>query len=800
MAQVPGRAGDAGLNAAALPRASGASKSLLEKLTISQLGLPVLDCVEVAFNTTIASGQAFGGQAEVFFATWQEYAGYSTGLIPAGTKVAIKVIRSHAGGGQFKAPEGRLEMHIADRVSRNAQRIELNLLALLHAGGCGARIVQPLAVFNYPGEWVDDPERRARCIWQPMNGYVMKAYPLGSLSILLQDICYRRVPESVGQRFLNLRTMSAEYAAMLRELHNIHTKPAVRMMIQDLTPGNLLVEDTPDGMRLLLADPAMAQPIKLLQEKGRRSALCGTWLWGSMLVRNRRFDPSADLYSLSISFAEAWLVAEGAVEYAGDLIVLINADLDKARGVQFMRRLVWEVLRLHHQNTINIKPRVQRHLPVSWLGAWLLLLGFRDYACEQHMRQGLPCLRPSEEAVLEAAQLWARIAAAAEELPPSLTEEQALSPACKAIVDDMAQLLQKLVGLSHLSDAGEQEDPALAWCAANFMEQKHPLVAAMKARGATGVGQPDPPRSYKVEAGDWWDAIRAAHHGALLGRPPARSDDQQGEFQEQLQEGERAARTLKELGQWYQGLKHKMAKGAIPVDLYDQLQPPPACRLALELAAEAAATASPAAGEQAPAAVGAAQTAENVASLGEAAGKSGTASPLPHPGTPQLLHVVEGPTVQSVGGLLIPAPSPLGSAPTVAMQPDPFKGGSDKASAKEQRTEAYAKALEELLTLDRVPAPDDVFAPLRTREQVLAFLRWWAVDGPKPSIPGMQFSNKHKSQFVRPVMDKDTPGHGLKAESRDGTWGRRLVLVKDAALTVLRRLEQEQQQQLETNH
>ena len=42
-------------------------------------------------------------------------------------------------------------------------------------------------------------------------------------------------------------------------------------------------------------------------------------------------------------------------------------------------------------------------------------------------------------------------------LPPGLTEAEALSPACKAIVDDMAMLLQQLVDLSHLDDAGEQE-------------------------------------------------------------------------------------------------------------------------------------------------------------------------------------------------------------------------------------------------------------------------------------------------------------------------------------------------------
>lgn len=53
-------------------------------------------------------------------------------------------------------------------------------------------------------------------------------------------------------------------------------------------------------------------------------------------------------------------------------------------------------------------------LQVSWLGAWTLLLGFRDYEDEQQMHQGMPCLRPGEEEMLELAALWARIAAAAE--------------------------------------------------------------------------------------------------------------------------------------------------------------------------------------------------------------------------------------------------------------------------------------------------------------------------------------------------------------------------------------------------
>ena len=61
---------------------------------------------------------------------------------------------------------------------------------------------------------------------------------------------------------------AGELATLLGELHKMHTKPNLQMMIQDLTPNNLLVDDSDPGggMRLLLADPAMAQPIGLLQD------------------------------------------------------------------------------------------------------------------------------------------------------------------------------------------------------------------------------------------------------------------------------------------------------------------------------------------------------------------------------------------------------------------------------------------------------------------------------------------------------------------------------------------------------
>lgn len=49
-----------------------------------------------------------------------------------------------------------------------------------------------------------------------------------------------------------------------------------------------------------------------------------------------------------------------------------------------------------------------------------------------------------------------------------MTEAEALSPACKAIVDNMAKLQQQLLDLSHLDDTGEQE---VRWA--------HPMLGAL---------------------------------------------------------------------------------------------------------------------------------------------------------------------------------------------------------------------------------------------------------------------------------------------------------------------------------
>lgn len=88
-------------------------------------------------------------------------------------------------------------------------------------------------------------------------------------------------------------------------------------------------------------------------------------------------------------------------------------------------------------NGASSHPSYPPLLQVSWLGAWTLLLGCWDYHDEQQMQQGMPCLRPGEEEMLELAALWARIAAAAE-VTSCEGEVQRL---CGAVVDANSKLL-----------------------------------------------------------------------------------------------------------------------------------------------------------------------------------------------------------------------------------------------------------------------------------------------------------------------------------------------------------------------
>ena len=81
---------------------------------------------------------------------------------------------------------------------------------------------------------------------------------------------------------------------------------------------------------------------------------------------------------------------------------------------------------------------------MSWLGAWALLLGFRDFKTQKQMDLGLPCLRPEEADMLEVVQLWARIASAAEVRERVAWASACLLHACKKGVPPGAWLADTL--------------------------------------------------------------------------------------------------------------------------------------------------------------------------------------------------------------------------------------------------------------------------------------------------------------------------------------------------------------------
>lgn len=112
---------------------------------------------------------------------------------------------------------------IPDVFGKKALRVEMNALRLLHNNGCSDRVVQPLAMSRWSGQWLDCAElratrwfevslgqqaapahspsmfpcraaeqpRRVFAAVQPTHTYIMHAYKLGSVGSLLKDICHR---------------------------------------------------------------------------------------------------------------------------------------------------------------------------------------------------------------------------------------------------------------------------------------------------------------------------------------------------------------------------------------------------------------------------------------------------------------------------------------------------------------------------------------------------------------------------------------------------------------------------------
>ncbi|PRW56724.1 transketolase [Chlorella sorokiniana] len=139
-----------------------------------------------------------GGQAQVYRCRWQNLPAQwdgSQSVIEDGTPVAVKIMKLVKPGMKpFEQMTAQHEFLSAGRYLERQLRIEVNILGALHhpypEGSCGKRVVHPLGIIRWGGEWQEDPVKRAQLYWEPMYGFCLPYYELGSLMALMRTVCH----------------------------------------------------------------------------------------------------------------------------------------------------------------------------------------------------------------------------------------------------------------------------------------------------------------------------------------------------------------------------------------------------------------------------------------------------------------------------------------------------------------------------------------------------------------------------------------------------------------------------------
>ncbi|PRW59973.1 leucine-rich transmembrane [Chlorella sorokiniana] len=300
-----------------------------------------LDPRAVKYNIQHHQVECFcGGEAEVHVLDWHMPPSGSTGSsslacpIKTGNLVALKIHQLPDGRGNFRQVVHEDDVREKAGYTQESLRKEVNILKLLECCALSDRVPPVLGIVQHPGT-VKDP---------PIFGYAMPTYRYGSLAKFIRNTCDRRIPEDVFANFFNLRRST------------------------DISSNNLLIREEKDGCRLLLADPTTCHRACDLADPNLSRYIVSTWLWGSPTSSYRRFDATGDVYSLSFSFLELWLCAEGATVSLFELVQTTGVDVNsRGRGRAFSRALCVEVLRRHMVCRGAIVPRIKRKLPVSWL-------------------------------------------------------------------------------------------------------------------------------------------------------------------------------------------------------------------------------------------------------------------------------------------------------------------------------------------------------------------------------------------------------------------------------------------------
>ncbi|KAI7837577.1 hypothetical protein COHA_008590 [Chlorella ohadii] len=381
-----------------------------------------------------------GGEAAVYVVRWKRWEAPGKPVpIADGAIMAIKVYcNSDDEANVLNESELRLQVYFGQSLVRQ----EVFNLDILRNAGCADSIPRVVGVFQHPGSLRDND--------QPLFGYVMDYYEHGSLAQFLERTCHRLMPESMFASFFS---------------------------------------------PMQLADPSRAQLTAHLdcldvKDSWNQRHIAATWLWGCMASQHYLVDETADVFSTNICMLELWGVTEGAPMPLKEIAMCLRVDSNRPMGVTLLRALCTAMLKRHAlRSTCGFAPRICRELPLSWLMLWAILLGCDDFHSRKEMDSGRHHRRPSVADMADVAARLKAVAAQMEALQGGIAEQTLEAPAGAALVQECVQLYNRLAALTRLDDpALLPADSSLCWVATRFLQQQHPLVAALKRQGALPLG------------------------------------------------------------------------------------------------------------------------------------------------------------------------------------------------------------------------------------------------------------------------------------------------------------------------
>ncbi|PRW60229.1 hypothetical protein C2E21_0906 [Chlorella sorokiniana] len=477
------------------------------QLLLEQGELRTVDPADVDWNIENCTEEYYqGGEAAVHIVCWHNRGAAKP--INDGLRIALKVYHCPGDSGGFKPVANEDDVVREAYIAQRMQRKEVNVLDILRRVGCSDCIPTLQAVFQRAGNLQE----------LPLYGYAMTAYQHGSLARYLRHTCAGLAPEGEFASFFGPAKLAAHYS----RLHDIlcrlscaevpdhlaellpplspraaaalgaPARPRRRgLLLQDISSNNLLVQETlPKGCTLLFSDPSRAELMDSLESPNAERYITATWMWGCMAAQHRIVDETADVYSTNICMLEVWAVAEGAPIPLDQLIDTLGVANDRAKGVTFARSLCTAMLKRHvlGSKSCGIVPRIRRELPLSWLMLWSILLGCDDFHSTGELKSGRRHRRPSVADMADVASQLAAVATQMEALEGGVSAAALDTPAGAALVEQCVQLYSRLAALTRLDDPTLlPADASLRWVATRFLQQDHPLVAAMKAQDDLAV-------------------------------------------------------------------------------------------------------------------------------------------------------------------------------------------------------------------------------------------------------------------------------------------------------------------------